>query len=968
MLHLFYIIIASNLEKAYLKCQILHLVTMTCPNSNIRSSKDNTHSMIRILAKNKIGLKVVHINAQSLLKKIDEFRYIFQESDVDIICISETWFRNEMPDDMVRLDGYRMYRDDRVGHAGGVAMYVRTGICTKLVCSSSPTDRLEYLFLAISSGNNTVFVGCVYRPHSNIDLTDFMEILREQSLPYDDVIITGDFNSNLLVDSNLIDSMNGLGFFPVNTTTPTHFTSTSSTLLDCFFISHGSKLLLYDQLSLPSFSRHDLLFLTYNFDVARGIETICYRDFRNVDFYSLESDSLSIPWDEIYYLPTIDCKVDFFERHISDLYDRHVPLRTKIVKSRQQPWFNSAIRELIIRRDTLYNRWKRFRTPRLRREYTTTRREVVKQIRMAKIRHYGNKFSSAIDSRQKWREIRNIGIGKNRSDSRLPDLDDLNMRFVEIDVPRVDDVLVHSGTDTAASNSDYDSNTINDVFEFRCIYECDVLESILKIKSNATGFDNINLAFLKLLLHLLLPYITHIFNTVLTTSTFPSSWKRVKIIPIPKTTHDYRPIALLSVMSKALEKIMFSQMNEFVLGNKLLSERQSGFRAGRSCTTALLEVVEGIRVNMDQNYLTFLLLLDFSKAFDTVNHNIMIGKLRGNFKFGECSISLIRSYLTNRSQAVYGNGSFSSFIPVDRGVPQGSVLGPLLFAMYIDDIEKVVSGCNIHLYADDVQLYFCCDRLLMDSCIDSINFNMANIHKWALRNGLSLNAGKTKCLAISRDSVDTSQFSNPVLNDCLIQYTATARNLGVVFSNTLSWNKHIEVMIGQVYGMLRNLWSIQYFIPQHIRAQIAKSYLLSKILYGCEIFANCDYEHRQKLKVVANDIARFVYGIRRRDSISGYSRTLYNMDFIDLIKYRCLLLFHKVIFARTPSYLHSRIIFPRSTRSNAIIQLRYRYQVSERQFFINTIRLWNSLPMNLKTISNFFQFKKLLFSFFSSLQ
>ncbi|XP_075156677.1 uncharacterized protein LOC142229964 [Haematobia irritans] len=196
------------------------------------------------------------------------------------------------------------------------------------------------------------------------------------------------------------------------------------------------------------------------------------------------------------------------------------------------------------------------------------------------------------------------------------------------------------------------------------------------------------------------------------------------------------------------------------------------------------------------------------------------------------------------------------------------------------------------------------------------------------------------------------------LNGCNIEYTQHVRNLGVIFDNDLSWNRHIDNTIGTVYGMLRSLWPVQFFISVNVRRDIANAYLLSRLLYCCEVYVNCDSNHVRKLRTVTNDIARFVYGVNRFQSISCYAKDLYGMLFNKLLEFRCLISLHKLIHYSEPKYLFERLIFTQSPRLRCLKPFRSRYLVSDRQFFIIAIRLWNNLPLSLRTQHLFPQFKR----------
>ena len=234
-------------------------------NISSRNSNVSCKTLIKLLSKQRKGLNIVHINAQSLVNKMDEFRFIFENSGTDIICISETWFDKIMPDSLFALSGYKLFRADRESHAGGVAIFIRNCIPCKLNCKSTDNSAIEYIFVEIMSNSEKLLVGAVYRPNKQTELETLLGKLHCLCLCYANIVISGDFNSNVLKDSFLVSEMLSLGIPIVDKIVPTHFSPTVNTLLDLFFIDDLKKRLLYDQISCPIFTNHDLIFLTYDF-------------------------------------------------------------------------------------------------------------------------------------------------------------------------------------------------------------------------------------------------------------------------------------------------------------------------------------------------------------------------------------------------------------------------------------------------------------------------------------------------------------------------------------------------------------------------------------------------------------------------------------------------------------------------------------------------------------------------------
>lgn len=928
---------------------------MSTFNSSREQAKDGTANMIRVLCRQKEGLKICHINAQSLLNKIDEFRYIFENSGVDIICVSETWFKSDIADCTISMDGYSVVRVDRNGHGGGVAIYFKRGIIFQTISTSADLDLVEYVLVEVKSSSK-ILVGAVYRPNKNISLDLFVTKIEAYSIMYNDILIAGDFNSNILIDSNLTDKIIHLGISPINSILPTHFSSTRNTLLDLFLVCDTSKVLMYDQLTASCFSKHDLIFTIYDFKLSIPEEYVTFRDFKNIDFYHLESEFSRIDWNLIYSMLSVEEQVSFLEKNLGYLYNLTVPLRTKKVRHNGRPWFSEEIKKTITQRNIAFTRWKRFKISEFHEIYRRLRKLTNKLIKSAKSKYYANKFSTAVGSKKKWQIIQEIGIGKSCKHVLLDsDADKINENFLNIPIMNTDIEFYQRQHDDATGT-----------FCFTGVSQFDVLASCISITSNAVGIDNVHPKFFKILLPKLLPFVTFIFNKILTTSHFPSNWKKAKIFPIPKSNSEYRPISILTFLSKAFERILHSQMTAFLDANSLLTDRQSGFRKWQSCTTALIDVAEDIRKELDESRLTLLVLLDHSKAFDTVDHSILCAKLKLHFNFCNTATNLIESYLSNRFQYVDLGVSQSTLLPVNRGVPQGSIIGPLLFSMYANDLPNYLHNCNTRMYADDVQLYLSCKPDDIDACVSMLNQDLERINCWASANGLAINPVKSKCLIIGKRSILPTQTPHISLRERKIEIVRTAKNLGVIFNSNLTWSDHINTVCGRVFSMLRNLWQTQHCTPIRIRILLAKTYVMPVLLFGSELFANCDSKSRRKLNVAFNNISRYVYGVKRYDHISNFSQQLYGTNFDNLLKIKVLVFLHKTIFTKQPPHLYKRITFSRSGRGNKINSIKYKNHISEWHFFVHAVRLWNTLPNGTQLLSNAQQFKRNITNLFSS--
>lgn len=244
-----------------------------------------------------------------------------------------------------------------------------------------------------------------------------------------------------------------------------------------------------------------------------------------------------------------------------------------------------------------------------------------------------------------------------------------------------------------------------------------------------------------------------------------------------------RPISILCALSKVFERLLKSQICRFVEQNKLISSFQSGYRPKHSSKTAMLKIFDDVGFVLDNGKPVVLILLDYSKAFDTISHKILCRKLRHNFNFSMHATNLIESYLKDRTQTVFSNEMFSAMIPIASGVPQGSILGPILFSLYINDLPSVLKHCKIHLFADDVQLYYDCNDNSASSISRKINSDLARVEEWSSKNMLSLNIKKTHAIFISNTRSNLCLKPTIVLNNETIEFIDHATSLEIIIEN-----------------------------------------------------------------------------------------------------------------------------------------------------------------------------------------
>ena len=322
-------------------------------------------------------------------------------------------------------------------------------------------------------------------------------------------------------------------------------------------------------------------------------------------------------------------------------------------------------------------------------------------------------------------------------------------------------------------------------------------------------------------------------------------------------------MSLLCVLSKVLEKIVHDQVIDYINEHSILNPHQSGFKRGHSTCTALLAVSNDLGKAMDDRLLTILVLYDFSNAFPSVNHDLLLSKLKW-YGFSQSVISWFRSYLTNRSQKVVLNGEVSSLMTLLFGVPQGSILGPLLFSLYINDIYKLFTKSKSHLYADDLQNYVSFSYDTINLAVENINNEARALNHYAIGHNLMINPVKTQALIIGNPKIRSklAQSIPPIIvNDVIIPYSVQVVNLGVTFDANLTWEPHIISKCKKARGALSRLRKHRELLPINVRLRLVQSLVLPILDYCCTVFYDMSAHNALEVQRIQNQGIRFVYGL-----------------------------------------------------------------------------------------------------------
>lgn len=926
------------------------------------------------------SLKIGHINIRSLIPSLEEFKQFITSNNFDVVGVSETWLNKTINYENIIIDGYRGIYQSKNGRGGGVGLFIKVGFnITRIENEYTNNSSFEQVWIRMRLSKMDIVLGCIYKPpqySQSSFLTDFDDILSSLAPLSDNICCVGDFNLNYLNYSSkevrefnlLLSSMGLAQVF----THPTRVTLQSESLIDLIIMSDNMEVVKCDTLA-SMFSDHEFIFCEIQIPTLRKkTEFKEYRNYKNIDIQQFDQDLRSIPWRNILDIDNADGKVDFINSNINALLDLHAPIKKiRLSKSKRQPWLDN-VGHLMKLRGKALSKYKKNRTDENRAHYKSLRNLVSSKIEHEKKLFLQEKFST---NNNLWQELKyycgDFKDGITQIPENLRNPDEINRSFISL-IPQP----VVDPEDTIKFYSQNRKRSLTSLLKFTTVSEMDVLKIISQLKSKACGIDGINIHVLHLCTPFILPFLTHLINYCISNSVYPTTWKKALVIPKPKKTspkeyRDLRPISILPCLSKILEKIINEQLINHIEANNILPETQSGFRKYHNCSTTLADITDDIFRATDNGKSTLLVLLDYSRAFDTLDRSILLAALH-YIGLDESAVAFFNSYFDGRTQRVMIDGVLSEELPVTRGVAQGSILGATLYIVYTSEQDCSFNKCKAHYYADDTQVCISFDNTDVVEACNTLNLELEKLMNFSAQHHLHINAEKCTALLFGPKNCreQTEKLVNIKIGDKSLKVENGKRNLGVIFDNNLRFDDHVSNCIRRAYYKLRLLYCNRHYIPEKQKKILCDSLVLSTFNFGDVIYGEClTAIARARIQRVQNSCLRFIFGIRKFDRISHKLKEIgwLNMNFRRKLHSACF--YHNIVLNKTPNYLHRKIIY-RSHVHNINIRNRglitppiHRTTFFERSFTYNIAKVYNPIPYTFKTL-NIKAFKNKMFELY----
>jgi len=923
---------------------------------------DRSHGM---RTNNKKSLRILIINFQSVKNKRTELPVLTESAKPDIIIGTETWLSEKISNREIFPPelGYDIIRRDRTGDAhGGVLIAARTELGLTQI---NVSKKAETITGSIKVGNKAFIISSYYRPPNQQDSKFISETIAEfhalrNKHKRSTFLLGGDFNlpdvnwknNNIngrqvpqAINSAFLQMAADLSLQQINEN-PTR----GENILDLLFTSHPGNIQRCKTLPPIGNSDHDIILIDINSIVHRPKpprRTIHLWKRANLDGIKAHlSGNLEI-FNNSDFLSSSEMWT-FIKKTIADAIDKNVP--TKRTASRQNhPWMNTELRRLSRRKQRAYakakrtkrqkdqNRYKKLKAE-LQRQSRRAHTEFMKEIVSKELKDNPKRFWSYIKSRKQ--DASGITALKNKDG------------FLHSDTPTKAEILnnqFHSVyTKEDLNNIPHKGQSPHQTMPAIHISLQGVKKLLKGLRPyKATGPDEIPAFILKNSAEEIAPYLVRLFQLSLDQGVIPDDWRTANIVPVYKkgekhTAANYRPISLTSIVCKLLEHIIHSSVMDHFDRHQILCDEQHGFRAKRSCESQLLITLHDIAKNMEEGEQTDVILLDFAKAFDKVPHTRLLHKLE-HYGVRNSTLKWIKDFLSNRTQSVILENHKSAPLEVVSGVPQGTVLGPLLFLAYINDLPEATSS-SARLFADDCLLY---RRIRKTEDADILQKDLTSLEQWEKTWQMSFHP--EKCTVIRISGRRQKHQSSYQLHGHNLDVVDSGKYLGVTISNDLYWTKHINQTsskASRTLGFIRR--NLGRCTPE-VKENAYLSLVRPSLEYASTVWDPYQNTLIKELEQVQRRAARFVFNNYQDTSPGCVTSLLDKLQWEPLEQRRkkqnmvmCYKIQHNLIDIDPGKYYSAGD--NRTRGSHKLRQNTAKRDTFSHSFFPRSTREWNRLP------------------------
>ena len=708
------------------------------------------------------------------------------------------------------------------------------------------------------------------------------------------------------------------------------------------------------------------------YDYSKFVEDAFLEEFNQIDFNYLENSDLDI-----------NSKFDRFLKDLNTLTNKHAPIKRLSRKERKlkdKPWINKRILKMMRIQDRILQKLRKQQNPDNLNLYKKFRNRVSNELKESKAQYFHDYFSTNSQNMKKLSSgIKTIISHKSSTSSSInklkdkdgnvtSDPDKMSNIFNDFYV-NVADSITKSIPMTPKSPLDYLSNrTGNSLFLTPVtLMEVDDLISILN-PSKSVGPNSIPIKLLKIIGSSVSQFLALLVNQSFQSGFFPDKLKIAKVISLfkkgnPEIPSNYRPISLLPIFSKIFEKLMYRRLYRFLEIHKVLYSLQFGFQENHSIDHALVSFTEAVRNTLDNKRLGCGIFIDLQKAFDTVNHRILLSKLE-HYGVRGCALEWFGSYLSDRKQYVSVNGSNSDVLSITCGVPQGSVLDPLLFLIYINDLPNASKKLTFYLFADDTNIYYECNDL--PNLVKIVNKELRLVKKWLDANKLSLNIDKTNYIIFHSSSVKVPSDSDIKIGKKHIKRVKFVKFLGLLLDEHLIWRYHLSELSKKLARTCGMFFKIRNLLPLDVLICLYNALFLSFLQYGLVVWGQTYASYTDPIFNLQKKAVRAISFQPRMSPSLPVFNDLKLLKLSEIFELRLLTFVFDSVNKTSPSCFHDFFLFSSSVHQYATRQASqgdlFMSRKNSLQCGLKSIhylgaKLWNALPVELRNAPSKISFK-----------